>query len=228
MSENCPICLLEAASFSGKTTLAKSLQNYGIRTVQEYARYANAAKKFPPLPFKTMDEAKESTPFFINLESDRCKKAIRLFEKTGKPVLMDRGLLSCLAFQFSVEKLHPEQNSAYQHSLELVYNAYQRKDIFEPTSIIYLEPPSKDDFIERVNKRGPTNNDQLNVHESGQCMKKWYLSCIKECFTDKNSLVLPSSHGNPESNIHPALEFLYSSESYKETFLSNFNNLKKL
>jgi predicted ATPase len=45
MSEKLQICTLEAASFSGKTTLAKLLEKSGIRTVQEYARYSSA--KYP-------------------------------------------------------------------------------------------------------------------------------------------------------------------------------------
>jgi deoxyadenosine/deoxycytidine kinase len=230
MSESLtPICIIEAASFSGKTTLAKLLQEkHGIRIVQEYARYADSAKKFPPLPFATYQDAKDSTKFFVELEIDRSRKALKLHEKTKKPVLMDRSLLGCLAFQKSIEILHPNQNSAYQYALELAEMAYNRNEILTPVSTIYLSPPTQDQFRRRIEKRGKTDNELLNVWESGETMKYWYLKCLENCFNKGNSLILPSSDENPEGNIQPTMDFLLNPNSYQNTFLQSLQSLRNL
>lgn len=214
--EGMKIAAVEGAPFSGKTTLIKGLsEQFGVKFVPEYAKYASSGKDFPPFPSASIKDAKKSVEFFVDLEKKRCSDVIKLAQETDMPIIMDRSPLSCIVFQKMIEINNPELPSVYAYSIEAFYDAYEKGEIFFPQVMVYIQPPGFEDFKQRVANRGETPIEMFNTYQCGKIMELWYKLCVKKCFKDFNSLVLPSGNNQIQSNIDFASSFLISEANYK-------------
>jgi len=121
----------EGVSFSGKTTLASSLERESpeeIKMLAEYVVYAGGGQNFPPFPPKNKQEAIKSLEFFLNLERRR-HKDIEALKDRPYFLVLDRSIVSLLGFRFAQKYLHGI-------------------DIFEETrQILGQEPQLAPDFV---------------------------------------------------------------------------------
>lgn len=226
--------VVEAASFSGKTTILNQSRER-VRTIQEYAAYADGGRSFAQIPFESQEVAVECTKFFVNIEKNRGRKAIKLSnEATREFIAMDRNLLGCLALRYAIREMYPDEPNGYIGALDIVERAYNEEPlVIIPSSITYIKPPTEEQFIARITERGRTGVPILDNPHSGQVMQNWYLECVNTCFSPENSLVLESNHGNIQANADQFIDFLEQQDrskqlEYQQKFLNNISHLRNI
>jgi len=126
---------VEGISFSGKTLLVKAIKNNlrNVGIIEEYGVYAGGAKNFPfPASFNRK-EVLQLLNFFLKLELQRYKDLISLQrEKSYKTLLIDRTVLSLMAFQYAIRFI--TKIDTYKEALKMI----RRKRTCIPDHIIYL------------------------------------------------------------------------------------------
>ncbi len=219
------IAALEGNSFSGKTTLAESLQKlYGFGVVHEYDKYSGGGYNFPAFPPESYQEAKRAVDFFVELEKRRSGDALETAGKTNIGVVMDRSFYSCISFQRTVNILLPSVPNAYLYSLDVFEKQVGTKDILVPPVLIYVEPQSSAVFQKRVESRGRVPINFLNEQKTFESMQLWYYDLVKRNYTNNNGFVLTTLEGQIELTTHNAMEFLSSADYSVGRFaiLTNF------
>lgn len=216
--KNIPVFALEGAAFAGKTTLLNYLKtNYAdkVTTIPEASEYVSGDKNFPNVPFKTYEEAKASTYFFIELEKRRCHDAIASYNKTGLPVVMDRTTpVSSLIFYSLLAHADPEDSafidSFYQHALEAFQTQVDAGNIFIPDGLIYVRPSDRGTFENRLG-RG-TKNGVFSKWESYEFLDNKYQNLIRSHFKNDQVLILDSqnSQENLEQSAKKIVDFIKS------------------
>jgi deoxyadenosine/deoxycytidine kinase len=207
--EKLKISTLEGPCFSGKTTLLNELRTkFGVATIEEYVHYAGGSKKMPQFPPKTLDEAKTSVRFLVEIEKKRTNDAVELSLKKGVPVIMDRSPLSCIVFEKALSKFDPEIPSVYAYSIEAFHQEIENGNIVIPGAMIYLESGSVEQFVNRVLKRGRIKINMLNDPQALLIMQEWYRDIIKDIYNDNNGIVLKSVDGELDLTAFYAMEFI--------------------
>jgi deoxyadenosine/deoxycytidine kinase len=221
-----PIFALEGAAFVGKTTLLNYLkENYGDRvaTIPESSEYVGGDKNFPDAPFKTLEEAKASTYFFIELEKRRCQDAINLYKRTGLPVIMDRTTpVSSLIFYSLLG--HTDKKSAsfydsiFQHALEAFQTQIDKGNIFIPGGLIYINLDNRATFEKRLERK--TKNGAYTFWDSYKFLNDKYQTLMRSNFDREKVLMLCSQNSskNLEQLAKDTVDFV---ESVKPTFIPN-------
>jgi len=195
-----PYFALEGAAFAGKTTLLNYLkENFSdkLNVIPEAGEYVGGDRHFPDLPFKTLDQAKASTYFFLAIEERRCAQALRLYQKNGKPVLFDRcTAISSLLFYLLLQYKEPENSqfiqSFYRHALEVFHAAQASSAIFVPAKIIYLKPDCQKTFTDRLG-RG-TKNTVFSSWDSFCFLDYKYRQLLQAHYRNPNHLTLETKN----------------------------------
>lgn len=197
---------IEGPSYSGKSRFIEELALYGYASVDENAEYANGGLEFPPLPFRTIEEAKSSVDFCLRLERLRHQAAMELASESNLPIIMDRSPLSNMVFQIMLRDLESDSCSAYEYTVERILEAQKKGEIASPQVVIYLKPPSREEFLRRVNVRGETIFPIINGYESAEFMGGWYEKVLADHFGESNSRTIVG--GTPSDNAKIILDFL--------------------
>lgn len=94
------VVAIEGIVHAGKSTLHKRLseKHEEITCIGEYVEYAT--EKFPAPP-RSLEEARVARLYFLNLELLRVNST---YER-GRIILLDRSILSILAYHFAIERL---------------------------------------------------------------------------------------------------------------------------
>jgi len=128
------VVALEGLIHAGKTTLLHTLGQKlpWIVSVEEYSEFTR--ERFPSIPI-TLVDVEKAWSFFLELESER---------QTGIAhdaivVLLDRSVLSILAYNFAIEQLN-KALQAFSWSLKTLCC----KDWLFPTVCIYLDISDKE------------------------------------------------------------------------------------
>jgi thymidylate kinase len=214
--KNIPIFALEGAAFAGKTTVLNYLKTKytdKVTTIPEASEYVGGDKNFPNAPFKTLNEAKASTYFFIELEKRRCRDAITSYIKTGLPVVMDRTTpVSSLFFYSLLAYDHPIDstfiNSYYRHALDAFQAQVDAGNIFIPDGLIYLRPIDRTTFENRL-VRG-TKNTVFSKWENYKFLDNKYQSLIRFHYKNNHVLILDSQNTpkNLEQSAKNIIDFI--------------------
>lgn len=228
--KNIPIFALEGAAFTGKTTLLNYLRENcanKVTTIPEASEYVGGDKHFPNVPFKTYDDARASTYFFIEIEKQRCRDALNAYEKHRLPVIMDRITpISSLIFYSLLAHTDPKNftfiDSFYQHALEAFQIQVDRGNIVIPNRLIYLKPQNRNTFESRL-IRG-TKNEVFSSWKSYKFLDKKYQKLIQVHFKNNQVLIL-NSRNSPKNLKQLAEKVISFTESTSFTYLSKiFNN----
>lgn len=95
---------IEGIVHAGKTTLIRSLEEIcdkpKFQFIQEYGYFVNGGQNFPGFP-DTQEKALISNYFFRNIENARFETII----PTNQIVILDRSLISVLAYHYATEKI---------------------------------------------------------------------------------------------------------------------------
>jgi len=216
--KNIPIFALEGAAFAGKTTLINYLKkHYSDRVVviSEASEFVGGDKYFPDAPFKTFEEAKASTYYFVELEKRRCQDALRLYKETGLPVIMDRTTpISSLIFYsllgHAEQEYAPFYEAVFQHALEVFQVQMINGNIFIPGGIIYIRPQDRDIFEMRLSRK--TKNEVFSSWESFEYLDKKYKKLMEKNYKKEETLVLNSQNSaeNLEQVARETVDFVES------------------
>jgi len=232
MPEKHKIATIEGHCFSGKTTIINKLRsNYQIEIIEEYVDYAGGADFFPKFPPRSIEEAKSSIKYFVDLEKKRSHDAIEKSIKSGLPVIMDRSPLSCIVFQKVANSQVKDIDDIYSYSCEAFYTEFEKGNIVFPSVIVYAEPPNIEIFKKRVLQRGRVPIEFLNTPETFIQMQKWYKQFLSEHLTSNNGMILQTLEGQVDLLAFMVYEFLsnanftgdYSSFFLKNTKQTNLN-----
>jgi hypothetical protein len=195
-----PIYALEGAAFVGKTTVLDLLDKkcrHQVITIPEASEYVGGDKHFPSVPFESFENGVASTWFFVEIERQRTKDAIRLYRKYRLPVIIDRFTpLSSLLFYRLLKKRGTEKaeiiDQVYAHALEVFDAEIKAERIFQPTSLIHMYINDEQSFYKRL-RRGTKNNDfahwQSNVFLDNQYER------IIDRYPETNVLKVESRNG---------------------------------
>lgn len=172
------IIAIEGLVHAGKTTLFQSLsQIYKDAVfVDEFVEFT--ACKFPNFP-QNIEEARSSRLFFLNLEE---KREIEI-RADSKLVILDRSVLSILAYHFSVELLTNGDVACFADSIKRIPF---EKWIF-PDLCIYLDIDSQEVIRRHQGKSGGYNSifldNQFNVY-----LRKFYRDVMPRLFLQMKSV----------------------------------------
>lgn len=89
-----------------------------------------------------------------------------------------------------LEILTPQNPSVYTYTVDTFLQANLQGEIILPQAIIYLKPPSYEDFLQRVSDRGATLIPLLNDYTSGKVMELWYNRLVSTEFDPSNSRII--------------------------------------
>lgn len=163
--ENLPLFAIEGAALAGKTTLLKSLYNQypeEFILIPEASEFVGGDQNFPDVPFKTLDDAKASTHFFIELEKQRLNFAKKKYQENPRPILLDRTTpVSSLIFYSLLKFSNPENSefikNFYEHAVSAFDAEVESGNLLIPSYIIYVHPTTEETFVSRFG-RGTKNN----------------------------------------------------------------------
>lgn len=214
---------IEGNSYSGKTTLAKELENiYGFSIVWEPSAYT---KRFPVFPPESYEEAKQSVDFFVEIEKRRSNDALKLAEQSNI-VIMDRSVWTYSAFQYVVMKRMPNVPNSYLYSLDVLQKQIENKQIIAPSALVSLEPKNKEVFERRVLERGRVGIDFLNDWETTTLMEEMLGTIIKCVYSRKSGTTILSSTNIMEIAAETN-NFLQQSDYFSNAILA-FDELRVL
>ncbi len=167
------VVAIEGLIHAGKTTLFQSLVRVykDVVFVSEFVEFATC--KFPNLP-QSIEEARNSRLFFLNLEEKR-KEKIRT---DSKIVILDRSVLSILAYHFSVEVLTNGNIMCFTDSIKKIPF---EKWIF-PDLCIYLDINNHEVIRRHQREIGGYNSIFLD-NQFNNCLRKFYLDIMPELFS---------------------------------------------
>lgn len=216
--EKYKISAVEGNSFSGKTTLLRTLkEKYQVEVAWESMKYAQDKHKFPHFPPQSIEDAKKAVQIFVDLEKIRINDVIDKCIRSGKPVIMDRSPLSAIVFEYAIKKLQPDIINVYAYTLEAFQEQVKTKELSLPSVIVYLEPESRKAFLERVKARGQVQVDFLNQPESVELMQNWYKLVLSDYYADNSSILLKSRQGDTEIMAQIVAEFLIKANYTNDT-----------
>jgi len=127
------IVAVEGVVHSGKTTLCTTLRGQpfladNIHFLPEYSAYAKDLGGFPVCPMTSV-EALKSLVFFLRLEERR----FRSIPQDVGLVVLDRSVLSLLAFDYALERFYGSKMKVFQETLRRVNHEWI------PEVCLYLE-----------------------------------------------------------------------------------------
>ncbi len=145
---------LEGHSFAGKTTLLEDLKATNLfNIIEEHDHYAGGAENFPDIRFKSQKEMIDDVEFFIDLEIKRCQDAEQMYKENGKPVVIDRTIISVILFHKYLKEKKKGWLDGFDYSLKRYQEEIDKKKIFIPSRVIFIEPINTETF-KRRSKRG--------------------------------------------------------------------------
>jgi len=110
------IIAVEGIVHAGKTTLIRHLERVCDKTkfqfIKEYGDFIVGGQNFPGFP-KNQIEALSSNGFFEKLE----QKRFETIRQISQVVILDRSLLSVLAYHYATEKITQEKIKCFNDSL---------------------------------------------------------------------------------------------------------------
>lgn len=198
------IGVVEGPQFSGKSTemsrLSKTFDGQLV-VVPESCDWVGGNVRFPSLAFNTLEDAKKSTHFFLELERRRCDYALDMKEKTGLPVVMDR--ISPFSSLLLYKLLQDKYSSRFkfggllEQGVETFQVALEQGKIFLPDRMVLMVPQDEETFLSRLNRGGSLG--PLNKWESIQHIVEGYKRIAR--------IQYPESHMTVESrNFDPRQE----------------------
>lgn len=210
-----PLFAIEGAAFAGKTTLLNELERKfpgEFILIPEASEFVGGDKNFPDVPFKTLDDAKASTHFFLELEKQRLKYAQKEFLKQDKPILLDRTTpISSLIFYSLLKFTNPENKNFieefYQHAISAFNIEAHNGDLLIPSHLIYVHPASEEVFVNRFS-RG-TKNGVFASLESLHFLDEKYHKLLESYYTGKHLIVYSENNSkNLKENADKITNFL--------------------
>lgn len=228
-----PIVALEGAAFAGKTTILNHLGKYysdKVNIVPEVGEYVGGDKNFPSSDFKDLSSAKASTYFFVEIEKQRCKDALKLYEKNGLPIILDRctpfsSLLLYSLLELTAKKEEEKKifRNAFDHALSAFSTQVEGKNIFLPNNIIYIKPKNKRVFEARFS-RG-TKNMIFAAWGSFSFLNQQYKYLLNNHFSNSSiALETENTLQNLDGVSRKIIEFIDSAK--KEHYINTDNIFK--
>lgn len=187
------IVAIEGLVHAGKSTLVKALakKDSGIVCVGEYVEFATS--KFPEQP-RSPKDASEARKYFMGLE----KKRRSCISNDASLVILDRSVLSILAYHFAVEVVTSGEVPCFSESIKSLPTGCW---IF-PELCIYLDV--SDSEIRRRHKRksGRYSPTLLNPEFNAQ-LRKFYEKVLATILPSLEVVRIDAS-GSPEKVIREA------------------------
>jgi len=153
------IIAIEGSSFTGKTTLCKTLvDRFDFGFIPEY--YFFAGKKFPDYPFTDIRAARDNVDFFATLETARKLELEKTPAASGK-IVVDRTFLSIAGFQYLASLRQQEGSSALGYAQEKIDSLLTNNSIIIPDRLVILSI-DRVLFETRVKLRGKAIYEILN------------------------------------------------------------------
>lgn len=226
-----PLVALEGAAYAGKTTLLNYLHdNFGTKviTIPEASEFVGGDKNFPDVPFKTLDDAKSSTHFFLEIEKNRLQLANKLYKKYKLPIILDRTTpVSSLIFYQLLKQFTPDSqgfiDEYYRHAISVFYAAVEEGSLVIPGSIIYVLPKNQEVFESRL-VRG-TKNTVFSHWDSFVFLNSKYSKLI-DIYYPSHSLILDSENTQMSlaNQAEKALKFVENVKVSQSKVFDNFLN----
>lgn len=161
------IVAIEGLICAGKTSLLRNLKlTVDCLTIPEYGEFIENHEQLPMFPPSNRDQAIFASRFFARLEKRRQKEL--LLAKKGKSfAVLDRSILSCLAFDFAA------RNFTGFDTYSEVIQIYQNEKFLQPSLYLYLEIPYQMS-INRMKQRGTFSGDHFAGEEFNNLLVGFY------------------------------------------------------
>lgn len=228
--QNSSFFAIEGPAFAGKTTIINYLEkNYGneVSILPEASEYVGGDNNFPNIPFASIEDAKSSTHFFLEMEKMRCREALEVSKQSNKKILFDRTtMLSSIIFydllETNFKEMHKFKDSFKQYALEICAKTLKEKEFFVPDKIILVKPKNKEVFESRLS-RG-TKNSMFGHWSSVEFLLKEYFKVINSNYKN-NFLVIDTDNTieNLEEDAKKILDFIKNKSKYNEKIENIFS-----
>ncbi|MDR3491857.1 MAG: AAA family ATPase [Gammaproteobacteria bacterium] len=184
---------IEGLVHAGKSTLIKALakKDNGMVCVGEYVEFTTS--KFPEQP-RNLKDASEAREYFMSLE----KKRRSCISNDAPVVILDRSVLSILAYHFAIEEVTKGEVPCFSESVKSLPTGCW---IF-PELCIYLDV--NDSEISRRHEResGSYSPILLNPEFNAQ-LRRFYEKALVTVLPSLEIVRIDSS-GSPEEVLHEA------------------------
>lgn len=159
--------VIEGLVCAGKTTLLNKLGRLvNYQTILEYKEYLKDSEELPRFPPSSREEALLISQFFVILERRR-QNDLGKFSEQDVTVIFDRGILSCLAFDYAARRF-----TGFDTYLEVI-QMYQAEDFHQPHLCLYLDV-SYQTMIDRMKRRGTFSGDQFANRKFTELLVEFY------------------------------------------------------
>lgn len=161
------IVVLEGLICAGKTTLLNKLGRLAnCRSIQEYKEYLKKFENLPPFSPCDIEKALQASQFYVTLE--RCRQNdLAKFLDQDVIVIFDRGILSCLAFDYAAKRFNGIDT--YLETIQM----YQAECFHQPHLCLYLDI-SYETMINRMKLRGTYSGDQFANRKFTEFLAEFY------------------------------------------------------
>jgi len=137
---------LEGPPYAGKTTFASNLGlEMKARSIPDPMQFEPRLAQYSKIPWPDdrPDLILERQLAFLNVEVMRCSLAVDL-KNFGYPVIMDRTLISLLAYLYVRVKLRPYQSEVLDLYLGHCHSALKAETLVIPEKFYYLQTPTEE------------------------------------------------------------------------------------
>lgn len=175
------IFAVEGVCYAGKSTLIKNLEqcDKNIKIVLEYSQLASDNNLLACAPVQK-DKAIKSANYFLELEFQRQKTIAALQKESFTPV-QDRSFLSCVAFDYAMDKI--KNRNVWQK----VETLFLSQNFVLPDLIFFLQT-NQDNVLKRYQKKQDKIPSFLLDSTFNQAFEEYFrqLSYIEIVWIDGN------------------------------------------